>query len=254
MTAQHRAPLMLALGAIALLSTGCVAADGTTTVPKITIGVDSASSSGDVSSGIQLIALLTVLTLAPSILVMVTSFTRTVIVLSLVRNALGLAQLPPNQVLIGLSLFLTLFVMTPTLKAVNEQAVQPYIAGTITQQEALSRAEKPMRAFMYKQTREKDLALLVYLAKEERPRTLADVPTYVLIPAFITSELKTAFQMGLMIFLPFLVIDLAISTILMSMGMMMLPPAMVSLPFKLLLFVLADGWHLIVRSLVLSFG
>jgi flagellar biosynthetic protein FliP len=254
MNKLQRGSLAAALGGVALVSTSCVSPQGAATLPKVTVGVDAATSSGDMSTAVQVIVLLTVLTLAPSLLVMVTSFTRTVIVLSLVRNAMGVMQLPPNQVLIGLSLFLTLFVMAPTFNAINDQAVQPYMAGEISQQTAFSRGEKPIRAFMFKQTREKDLALFIYLAKEQRPRTLEDVPTYVLIPAFIISELKTAFQMGLMIFLPFLVIDLAISTILMSMGMMMLPPVMISLPFKLLLFVLVDGWHLIARSLVLSFG
>jgi flagellar biosynthetic protein FliP len=254
MARLHRVAMAAALGGMALISTGCVSSQGASTLPKVTLGVDAATSSSDMSTSIQVVLLLTVLTLAPSLLVMVTSFTRTVIVLSLVRNAMGVMQLPPNQVLVGLSLFLTLFVMAPTFQSVNDQAVQPYLAGEINQQEAFSRGEKPIRAFMFKQTREKDLALFIFLAKEQRPRTLEDVPTYVLIPAFIISELKTAFQMGLMIFLPFLVVDLAISTILMSMGMMMLPPVMISLPFKLLLFVLVDGWHLIARSLVLSFG
>ena len=256
MTRWPRPLGLLLLGGTALLATGCAPSSqgSSVSVPKVTLGVDAATGASDISTSIQILLLLTILTLAPSLLVMVTSFTRTVIVLSLVRNAIGVQQLPPNQVLIGLSLFLTLFVMAPTIQAINEQAVQPYMNNQISQQVALDRGIKPIRAFMLKQTREKDLALFIYLAKEERPRTIEDVPTYVLIPAFIISELKTAFQMGLMIFLPFLVIDLAISTILMAMGMMMLPPVMISLPFKLLLFVLVDGWHLIVRSLVLSFG
>jgi flagellar biosynthetic protein FliP len=184
---------------------------------------------------------------------MVTSFTRTIIVLSLIRNALGIPQLPPNQVLVGLALFLTFFVMSPTINAINKDALQPYMQGEIDQGTAADRAIQPLRDFMFRQTNQNDLALFVYLAKEPPPATPADVPTYVLIPAFIVSELKIAFEMGFIVFIPFLIIDLVVSSTLMSMGMMMLPPVVISLPFKLLLFVLVDGWTLIVRSLVLSF-
>jgi len=184
---------------------------------------------------------------------MVTSFTRIIVVLSLLRNAIGIPQLPPNQVLIGLALFLTFFVMAPVLKTVNAEALQPFLNGQIQQNEAMNRGEKPLRQFMLKQTREKDLALFVSLAGQDRPRNPDDVPTYVLIPAFIISELKTAFQMGFIIFVPFLIIDIVISSALLSMGMMMLPPVVISLPFKILLFVLVDGWGLIVGSLVKSF-
>lgn len=205
------------------------------------------------STSLQILLLLTVLSIAPAILVLMTSFTRIIVVLSFVRNALGTQQLPPNQVLIGLALFLTLFVMFPTWNDLNTQALQPYLKNQISQTEALQKAEEPLRMFMFKQTREKDLQLFVELSKMERPKTYKDIPTYVLIPAFVISELKTAFQMGFAIFIPFMVIDMIVSSTLMSMGMMMLPPMMISLPFKLLLFVLVDGWHLVVQSLVTSF-
>ncbi|MDZ7729044.1 MAG: flagellar type III secretion system pore protein FliP [Dehalococcoidia bacterium] len=208
----------------------------------------------NVSAALQILLLVTVLSLAPAILVMVTSFTRTIIVLSLVRNAIGVPQLPPNQVLIGLAFFLTLFVMAPTVKSINEDSLQPYMNGAITQDEALNRAEMPLRDFMFSQVRESDVGLFMKLSGEGRPDNADEVPTYVLVPAFIISELKTAFQMGFIIFVPFLIIDLVISSALLSMGMMMLPPVIVSLPFKILLFVLVDGWALIVGSLVGSFG
>lgn len=206
-----------------------------------------------VSTAIQLLLLLTVLSLAPALLVMVTSFTRIVVVLSLVRSAIGVPQLPPNQVLIGLALFLTAFVMAPVLREVNSEALQPYMAGTLPPEEALARAEAPLREFMLKQTRESDLRMLMSIAGEPKPNGPEDIPTHVLIPAFTLSELKTAFQMGFVMFIPFLIIDLVVSSALLSMGMMMLPPVVVSLPFKLLLFVLVDGWSLIVGSVVSSF-
>ncbi|MFZ3101245.1 MAG: flagellar type III secretion system pore protein FliP [Desulfitobacteriaceae bacterium] len=205
------------------------------------------------STSIQILLLLTVLSIAPAILVLMTSFTRIIIVLSFVRNALGTQQMPPNQVLVGLAFFLTFFVMAPTFTQINTQALQPYIQNNLSQTEALNKAEEPLRTFMFRQTREKDLALFVGLAKMERPQTYHDIPTYVLIPSFVISELKTAFQMGFAIFIPFMVIDMIVSSTLMSMGMMMLPPMMISLPFKLLLFVLVDGWHLVAQSLVKSF-
>ncbi len=214
------------------------------------LGTTSAQQTG---TSLQILMLLTVLSLAPAILMMMTSFTRIIIVLSFVRNALGTQQLPPNQVMIGLALFLTFFVMVPTWTQINTNAVQPYMKNEITQLEALAKAEEPLRAFMFRQTREKDLELFVGLSKMERPNTYRDVPTHVLIPAFVISELKTAFQMGFAIFIPFIVIDMIVASTLMSIGMMMLPPMMVSLPFKLLLFVLVDGWHLVVESLVTSF-
>lgn len=207
-----------------------------------------------VSAALQILLFVTVLSLAPAILVMVTSFTRVIVVLSLLRTAIGIPQLPPNQVLIGLALFLTVFVMAPAIKQINEDAIQPYMSGTISQQEAFARGEEPLREFMFKQTREQDLGLFLKLAGIDKPRDRSEVPTYVLIPAFTISELKTAFQMGFVMFIPFLIIDLVVSSALLSMGMMMLPPVVVSLPFKILLFVLVDGWYLVVGSLVGSFA
>lgn len=205
------------------------------------------------SLALQILFLLTVLSLAPAILIMVTSFTRTVIVLSIVRNALGTQQVPPTQVIIGLSLFLTFFVMAPTWNQVYTEALHPYLSGEIGQDVALERAVSPVRDFMFAQTSEADIGLFVSLGAMDRPRNPDDVPTHVLIPAFVLGELKKAFQMGFVIYLPFLVIDIVVASTLMSMGMMMLPPVMISLPFKLLLFVLVDGWQLVVKSLVTSF-
>lgn len=209
---------------------------------------------GDVSTALQIIFVLTILALAPSILVMLTSFTRTLIVFSFVRNSMGVQQVPPNQVLIGLALFMTIFIMTPVWSDINEQALTPYLNNEIDSKEAFRKAQIPLRDFMFRQTREKDLALFIHHAKLTNDvDTINDVPTYVLIPAFIISELKTAFQMGFIIFLPFLVIDLIVSSTLMSMGMLMLPPVMISLPFKILLFVMVDGWNIVVNSLLTSF-
>ena len=207
----------------------------------------------DGGNAVQLLLMLAGITLVPALLFTVTGFTRILIVLGFIRTGLGTPTAPPNQVLIGIAFFLTVFVMAPTLNEVKTEAVDPLAKGRITQMEALERGEKPMREFMFKQTRTKDLALFVKLAKLERPRTRADVPTWVLIPAFIISELKTAFQIGFLIFLPFLIIDLVVASTLMSMGMIMLPPVFISLPFKILLFVLVDGWNLVTRSLVESF-
>ena len=198
--------------------------------------------------------LLTALSLAPAFLLLMTSFTRIVIVLSLVRTAIAMHQTPPTQVVIGIALFLTLFVMTPTWQAVNSQAIEPYMAGEMNYQVAIQKGVDPIRDFMFKQVREKDLMLMIQMARMEKPNNEADVPTHVLIPAFIVSELNTAFRMGFMLFLPFIVVDMVIASILMSMGMMMLPPVMISLPFKILLFVMADGWSLVVKSLVVSFN
>ena len=218
------------------------------------IGIDKAKNPGEVAVVLQIFALLTVLSLAPAILIMLTSFTRIAIVLSLLRQAMGTHQMPPNQIILGLALFLTIFIMNPVWQTVNEQALQPYLKKEITQEEALEKAFSPIRNFMYKQTREKDLALLVEIAKIDRPKNISDVPTSVLIPSFIISELKTAFQIGFLLYVPFLIIDMVVASVLLSMGMMMLPPIMISLPFKLMLFVLADGWYLIVGSLVKGFG
>ncbi|HEX2084182.1 MAG TPA: flagellar type III secretion system pore protein FliP [Solirubrobacteraceae bacterium] len=206
------------------------------------------------TDAVQLLLLVGAITLVPALLFTVTAFTRILVVLGFIRTGLGTPSAPPNQVLVGIALFLTLFVMAPTFAAVKKEAIDPLQAKQITEGQAFDRGQKPVREFMFKQTREKDLALFVKLAKMDQPRTRADVPTHVLIPAFIISELKTAFQIGFLIFLPFLVIDLVISSTLMSMGMIMLPPVFISLPFKILLFVLVDGWNLVTKSLVESFG
>jgi flagellar biosynthesis protein FliP len=206
------------------------------------------------ASALSMLLLITILSLAPAILVLMTSFTRIVIVLGFVRTSLGTQQMPPNQVLIGLALFMTLFVMAPTFSQVNETALKPYLAQEITQTEALAKAAVPMKEFMYKHTREKDLLLFLDYTKTEKPKTYQDIPITVLVPAYAISELKTAFQMGFMIFIPFLIIDMVVASTLMAMGMMMLPPVMISLPFKILLFVLVDGWYLVVKSLLTSFN
>ena len=206
------------------------------------------------TDAVQLLLLVGGITLVPALLFTVTGFTRILVVLGFIRSGLGTPTAPPNQVLVGIALFLTIFVMAPTFAAVKKDAIDPLNADEITQAQAFERGQKPIREFMFRQTREKDLALFVKLSKIERPKTRADVPTYVVIPAFIISELKTAFQIGFLIFLPFLVIDLVVSSTLMSMGMIMLPPVLISLPFKILLFVLVDGWNLVTQSLVQSFG
>jgi flagellar biosynthesis protein FliP len=212
----------------------------------------------NVSAALQLLILLTVLSLAPAILILMTSFTRIVIVLSLLRQALGTQQLPPNQVLIGLSLFMTFVVMGPTWQRVNNEALQPYMNGTLVQSDALAMAQQPLREFMIKQItaakNDEDVFMMCEAAGKPEPKTWSDVDTLTLVPAFMLSELKTAFMMGFKIYLPFLAVDIVISTILISMGMMMLPPVLISLPFKLLLFVLVDGWRLITASLIGSFG
>ena len=207
----------------------------------------------DGSNAVQLLLLIGGISLVPALLFTVTGFTRILIVLGFIRSGLGTPTAPPNQVLVGIALFLTLFVMAPTFNVINKDAIEPLRANKISQETALKRAETPMREFMFDQTRTKDIALFAKLAKIKDPETRSDIPTYVLIPAFTISELKTAFQIGFLIFLPFLVIDLVVSATLMSMGMVMLPPVFISLPFKILLFVLVDGWNLITQSLVQSF-
>jgi flagellar biosynthetic protein FliP len=208
----------------------------------------------DGANAVQLLLLIGGISLVPALLFTVTGFTRILVVLGFIRSGLGTPTAPPNQVLVGIALFLTLFVMQPTFAEVKRVAIDPLQRGDITQSEAFDRGQKPMRQFMFRQVRDKDLALFVKLARIDRPRTRDDIPTHVLIPAFVISELKTAFQIGFMIFLPFLVIDLVVSSTLMAMGMMMLPPVFISLPFKILLFVLVDGWNLVTESLVRSFG
>ena len=213
----------------------------------------SSSDPANISTSVRLLLLLTVFSLAPGILILMTSFTRIVIVLSFVRTSLATQQMPPNQVLIGLALFLSFFVMAPTFQEVYTEALDPLFAEEITLDEAYENASVPMKEFMAKHTRQKDLALFLNYSEAEPPETIQDIPLTTLIPAFAISELKTAFQMGFMIFIPFLVIDMAVASILMSMGMMMLPPVMISLPFKILLFVLVDGWYLVTHSLLTGF-
>ena len=224
------------------------------TLPNFNLGFKSTDNPTEVVGAIKLIIILTVLTLAPAILIMMTSFTRIVIILSFVRQALGTQQVPPNQLVVGLALFMSLFIMSPALTKINNEAVQPYLKGSIGQEVALEKAMAPLRDFMFRQTRDADLALFLDLSKGERPKTRADVSTAVLVPAFIISELKTAFQIGFIIYLPFLVIDMVAASVLMAMGMMMLPPVIISLPFKIMLFVFVDGWNLLVGSIVKSFG
>jgi len=222
-------------------------------IPKIGLDIDTADNPEEVALSMQILFLLTILSLAPSILIMLTCFTRIIIVLSFTRNALGTQQMPPNQVLIGLALFLTFFIMSPVITEINETAFRPYTNGEITQEAAIEKAMVPVRNFMFKYTREKDLALFIKLGEVKQPLTKDEIPTSALIPAFIISELKTAFEIGFFLYIPFLMIDMVVSSTLMSMGMMMLPPIMISLPFKILLFVMVDGWNLIVRSLILGF-
>lgn len=222
--------------------------------PGVTLSLDSQSPEPkQVTSGVQLLVLMTVLSVAPTALILATSFTRIVIVLSMLRSAIGTPSVPPNQVIIGLSLLLTFFIMAPVYTEIDETAIQPYVNSQIDQETAWDLAQKPIRTFMFAQTRDKDIQLFLDLSQEPQPATLDDIPTLSLFPAFVISELRTAFTMGFVIYIPFLVIDLVVSSILLSMGMMMLPPSLVSLPFKLLLFVMVDGWYLLARSLVLSF-
>lgn len=230
-----------------------VTANAAEPIPGIELNIGGGEGAGAANT-VTLILLITVLSLAPSILVLMTSFTRIVIVLGFVRTALGTQQMPPNQVLIGLALFLTLFVMAPTVSVINDNAVQPFLRGELNQAEALEEAALPIKRFMLAQTREKDLMLFLSHANAPQPQGVEDTPLTALLPAFAISELKTAFQMGFMIFIPFLVIDMIVASTLMSMGMMMLPPIMISLPFKILLFVLVDGWYLVVKSLLLGFN
>lgn len=224
------------------------------TLPSLNLGFKTSENPTEVVNAIKMVLVLTVLTLAPAILIMMTGFTRILIVLSFLRQAMGVQQLPPNQLIVGLSLFLTFFIMGPAFTEINQKAMQPYLKGQMAQELALDNALAPLRRFMFTQTRDQDLALFVKLAKIEKPKTRADVPTIVLVPAFIVSELKTAFMIGFIIFLPFLIIDILAASVLMAMGMMMVPPTVISLPFKIMLFVMVDGWTLLIGSMVRSFG
>jgi flagellar biosynthetic protein FliP len=223
-------------------------------IPSITIQVDPSRERSQLGTGLQILILLTIMSLAPSILIMLTSFTRTIIVLSFVRRALGTQQEPSNQIIIGLALFITFFTMSPVIDQVYQKSFKPYVDRDINYVEAYNQAITPIRDFMFKHTRKADLAMFAGMENGPKPQTRDDLSTISLIPAFITSELRTAFQMGVVIYLPFLVIDMIVASILMSMGMMMLPPVMISLPFKILLFVMVDGWNLVIRSIVASFG
>ena len=240
-------PLVLFFAALASTA-------GAAGLPTITLGIGQANSPEQLVPALQILLLLTILSMAPAILLMTTSFVRIVIVLSFVRQAMGTQQMPPNQVIVSLALFLTFFVMSPVIGQINDTALQPYLAKKISQEDALKKAVVPLRGFMLKQTGEKELGLLVDISGQRGVMRPEDVATTTLIPAFMLSELKRAFQIGFMIFVPFLVIDMVVASVLMSMGMMMLPPVIISLPFKILLFVLVDGWTLIVASLVKSFA
>ncbi|MEI7810914.1 MAG: flagellar type III secretion system pore protein FliP [Ignavibacteria bacterium] len=222
--------------------------------PKIGIDVGSASTPQDVSTSLQILLLLTVLSLAPSILIMTTSYLRLIIVFHFLKTALGTQQMPPGQMLAGLALFITFFIMAPTWSKVNEDAIKPYVAGKLTMEVAYDKGIEPIRQFMFKNVRDIDLELFVSLANMQRPKNRQDLQTYILIPAFAISELRSGFIIGFFLFIPFLMIDMIVSSILMSMGMMMMPPMLISLPFKILLFVLIDGWNVIIASLVRSFG
>lgn len=222
-------------------------------IPKITLGVDQSSDPGDMSTTLQILLLMTVLALAPAILILMTSFTRIIVVFFFVRQALGTNQMPPNQLLIGLALFLTFFIMSPVFNNINQNALKPYMDKEISQKEAFDKAMKPLRKFMVKQTREEDMGIFLKISDQNKPQNIDDVPNSVLIPSFVISELRTAFQIGFVLYIPFLIIDMVVAGVLMSMGMMMLPPVMISLPFKILLFILVDGWNLLVGSVVKGF-
>lgn len=250
---SHLTSGLIALFAAGLTILSMCSCRAQTVAPNIQIGLGQAKGPEDVSNSIQILLILTVLSLAPALLIMLTSFTRIIIVLSFTRSALGSPQVPPNTVLIGLALFLTFFTMSPVLQSINATALQPYVKHQISFDQATDNACAPLKTFMLKQTRAKDIALFVSLSKSPRPHTEADLAMTTLIPAFLISELKTAFTIGFVIFIPFLIIDMVVSVTLMSMGMMMLPPVLISLPFKILLFVLVDGWHLVARSLAMSF-
>jgi len=221
-------------------------------IPKIGLNLDEAENPAEVANSIEILFILTILALAPSILIMMTSFTRIIIVLSFIRKAISTQTTPPNQVLIGLALFLTFYIMAPVGSEINEKAIQPYLSEAITQETAIENAMEPIRDFMLRQTRSKDLALFIDISNSNTPQRIEDVPTKALIPAFIISEIKTGFEIGFILFIPFIVIDMIVASTLMSMGMLMLPPVMISLPFKILLFIMVDGWNIIIKSLIMG--
>ncbi len=251
---MKRSSAVILLGFLALLAvSGAVAQDKVLPLPKLSVEVGKATKPEDVATTLQILFIMTILSLAPAILIMTTAFTRIIVVFHFLKQAIGTQQVPPAQILVGLAMFLTFFVMAPTWNKVNQDALQPYLANKITFQEAYDKGVGPVREFMFRQTREEDLALFLSMAKLEKPKTHDDVPTYVVIPAFAISELRIGFQIGFILFIPFLIIDMVVSSVLMSMGMMMLPPMLVSMPFKILLFIMVDGWRLIVGSVVNSF-
>lgn len=243
---------ILIIASLGILLAACSGVDDWS-APGVSLSVDPEGDAKEVSTGVQLLVLLTVLSLAPTILVLTTSFTRIVVVLSILRNAIGTGAIPPSQVIVGLSLLLTFFIMSPVYAEIDETALQPYLDAEIEQSTAFDNAMIPIRDFMLKQTRPKDIELFLEMNDQDRPETFDEIPTTVLLPAFVISELRTAFIMGFAIFVPFLIIDMIVASVLLSMGMMMLPPSMISLPIKILLFVMVDGWYLIVRSLSQSF-
>ncbi|MDI6793668.1 MAG: flagellar type III secretion system pore protein FliP [bacterium] len=253
MSRQVCLPILLLFIIVSGLIVSVAQAEPAIPIPKIGFDITEAKNPKEVALTLQILFLLTILSLVPSILIMFTSFVRVVIVLSFVKRALATQEMPPQQVIVGLALFLTFFIMAPTISTIYSTAVQPYLDGKITAGEGLDKVQSPVREFMFKQTRERDIDLFLNLNKLPRPKNRDDVPTYVLAPSFMISELTTAFQMGILLFIPFIVIDMVVASVLMSMGMIMLPPVMISMPFKILLFVMVDGWHLITRSLVLSF-
>jgi flagellar biosynthesis protein FliP len=254
MRKKYTAITLLAVVFIVFLGYNVQASPANLPLPKVNISVDGANTPKEYVDNIKLLIILTILTLLPSIIIMTTGFIRIIIVFSFLRSAIGTQQSPPNQVMIGLAIFLTIFIMAPTFNAINTNAIKPYLDNKITQERAIEEGSKPLREFMLKQTRQNDLKLFIEISKAPGEITKENVPLYVVIPAFIISELKTAFTIGFLLFIPFLIIDLVVASVLLSMGMMMLPPVMVSLPFKLLLFVMVDGWHLLVKSLIMSFS
>jgi len=251
---RNKSIATIVLFLLLILISGNLYAQSVPPIPKVTIGVEQSKEPGDVAITLQILLLMTILTLAPAILILMTSFTRIIVVFHFIRQAIGTHQMPSNQILVGLALFLTFFIISPAINEINNTALQPYLNEEISSKEAMQKAQIPIKKFMLKLTREKDMALFVKLSDMNRPDTPADVPLHVLVPAFVISELRVAFQIGFLIYIPFLMIDMIVASVLMSMGMLMLPPIMISLPFKILLFVLVDGWYLIVKSLMSSFG
>ncbi len=238
---------------VIVTGSAALAQSKTLALPKVSIELGKTTKPEDVSVTLQILFFMTILSLAPAILILTTAFTRIIVVFSFLKQAMGTQQVPPPQVLIGLAMFMTFFVMAPTWGRMNDDALQPYLNGKMSMQQAYDRGIVPLREFMFRQTREEDLGLFVRMANMGKPASRDDVPTYALVPAFAISELRIGFQIGFILFVPFLVIDLVVSSVLMSMGMMMLPPVLISLPFKILLFILVDGWHLIVGSVLNSF-